>query len=392
MKVIGLISGTSTDGIDAALVEITGPSPDHSLKLLRFETFPYPRRLRERLFRLPSSGTVNELCHINFYLGELFAEAAHRIARQAGLKMSEIDLIGSHGQTVCHLPHEKKEPGYTVRSTLQIAEPSIIAQRTGVTTVADFRPRDIAAGGEGAPLTPYLHYRLFHHTQKSRLVVNIGGISNMTYLPAGKGPEAVMAFDTGPGNMLMDGLIHHRTGGRSRMDQGGRLARKGTIHPGLLNQLLRHPFIRRRPPKTTGREVFGAPLVMRLVRKAKALRLSTEDLLATVTAFTARTIAESYRQFILPMGNADEMIVGGGGTRNETLMQYLSKAAAPLPVVPFEHYGLDSKAIEAMAFALLAYETIGGVPNNLPSATGAREAVVMGKIIPGRSPLPVNLK
>lgn len=387
MKVIGLISGTSTDGIDAALVEITNglseQRADATLRLLRFATFPYPRGLRDRIFQLSFSGTVKELCHLNFYLGELFAEAAQKIARQAGFKIGEIDLIGSHGQTVCHLPHEKKEPGHVIRSTLQIAEPSVIAERTGVTTVADFRPRDIAAGGEGAPLTPYLHYRLFHHAQQSRLVVNIGGISNMTYLPAGKGPEAVLAFDTGPGNMLIDGVVQRRTDGRSRMDRGGQWAGKGEVHEGLLDELLRDPFLRRRPPKTTGREAFGAPLVTRILKKARTLRLSMEDLLATVTAFTARTIAESYRRFILPMGNADEMIVGGGGTRNETLMRWLTEAVSPLSVVTFESYGLDSKAIEAMAFALLAHETVWGVPNNLPSATGAGKAVVMGKIIPG---------
>ena len=388
MKVIGLISGTSADGIDAALVDITGQPPASSLKLLWFHTDPYPRRLLSRLYQLTSSGTARDLCHLNFYLGELFAKAAQKITSNAGLKMEEIDLIGSHGQTVFHQPDPRKEQGQSIRSTLQIAEPSIIAQRTGVTTIADFRPRDIAAGGQGAPLTPRLHYVLFQHPKRSRLVVNIGGISNLTYLQAGKGPESIQAFDTGPGNMLVDGIIRHQTAGRRRMDRGGHLAQKGRVHERFLAELLRDPFIPRRPPKTTGREVYGEARVLKIIKRANVLRISKEDLVATVTAFTARTIAEGYRRFMLPKKAADEVIVGGGGTRNPVLMRYLKEAVSPLTVRPFEDYGLDSKAIEAIAFALLAYETISGIPNNLPSVTGAGETVVMGKIIPGKKGLP----
>ena len=383
MKAIGLISGTSADGIDAALVEIPRRFPGKPLQLLRFSTYPYPPGLQARLFRLTESGTTKELCHLNFYLGELFAKAANKITKAAGFRMPEIDLIGSHGQTVYHQAYPRKESGRMIRSTLQIGEPSIIAERTGVTTVADFRPRDIAAGGVGAPLTPRLHYGLFHDRWCSRLIVNIGGISNLTWLPAGEGIEKTLAFDTGPGNMLIDGIVQHQTHGRSCMDHRGRLARKGKVHDKLLAELLRDPFIRRKPPKTTGREVFGAQRVLRITKKAKVYKIPMRDLIATVTALTARTIAEGYRRFISPIGIADEMIIGGGGIKNPVLMRYVAEAVTPIPVRIFEDFGFSSKAVEAIAFAFLAYETVSGVSNNLPSVTGAKKAVLMGKIIPG---------
>ncbi|MBI3596154.1 MAG: anhydro-N-acetylmuramic acid kinase [Nitrospirae bacterium] len=384
MKVIGLISGTSTDGVDSALVEITGRGLESRLKLLRFATYPYPRELRSRLVRLTHDGRVEDLSRLNVYVGELFAKAAVRIAREAGIPLNEIDLIGSHGQTICHQPVPFNIGGIKIRSTLQIGEPSIIAERTGVTTVSDFRHRDMAVGGEGAPLTPYLHYILFHHAQRARLIVNIGGISNVTYLPCDAGLENILAFDVGPGNMLMDGIVQHRTNGRRAMDRGGAMARRGRIHERLLSELLRHPFLHHSPPKTTGRELFGQAMIERVVRRAKVLRLNQWDLMATVTAFTARSISRAYEKFIFQKGGVEEVIVGGGGTRNPTLMQFLQEAFGPIPVYTFEKFNLDSRALEAMAFALFAYGTIQGEPNNVPSATGAERPVVMGKIVPGR--------
>ncbi len=385
MKVIGLISGTSTDGVDAALVEITGRGLDSRLRLLRFATYPYPRELRAQLVRLTHDGRVEDLSRLNVYVGELFARAAIRIAKEAGLPLSQIDLIGSHGQTICHQPVPFKMGGLKIRSTLQIGEPSIIAERTGITTVADFRPRDMAAGGEGAPLTPYLHYILFHNPNRPRLVVNIGGISNVTYLPCDAGLENILAFDVGPGNMLMDGIVQHRTNGRRAMDRGGAMARRGRIHERVLSELLRHPFLHHSPPKTTGRELFGQAMIERVVRRAKVLRLNQWDLMATVTAFTARSISRAYEKFIFQKGGVEEVIVGGGGTRNPTLMQFLQEAFGPIPVYTFEKFDLDSRALEAMAFGLFAYGTIQREPNNVPSATGAKRAVMMGKIVPGRS-------
>jgi anhydro-N-acetylmuramic acid kinase len=242
----------------------------------------------------------------------------------------------------------------------------------------------MAAGGDGAPLTPYLHYILFHNPNRPRLVVNIGGISNVTYLPRDSSLENIQAFDAGPGNMLIDGIVLHRTNGRRAMDRGGAMARRGRVHGRLLSELLRHPFLYHRPPKTTGRELFGLAMIERVVRRAKVLGLNQWDLLATVTAFTARSIAVAYGRFVLPKGNVDEVIVGGGGTRNTTLMQFLQEAFGPIPVFTFEKFDLDSRALEAMAFALFAYGTIQGEPNNVPSATGAKRPVVMGKIVPGR--------
>lgn len=390
MKVIGLISGTSTDGIDAALVEISGRGLTSRLHLLRFATYPYPPELRARLVRLTHAGRVEELSQLNVYVGELFARAAVRIAREARIPLQKIGLIGSHGQTICHQPVPFKLGGIKIRSTLQIGEPSVIAERTGITTVADFRQRDMAAGGEGAPLTPYLHYILFHSPRIARLVVNIGGISNLTYLPAERGLPNILAFDTGPGNMLIDGIVQHRTKGRRTMDRSGAMARRGRVHAALLKELLEHPFLNRKPPKTTGREQFGLAMIRRVARRARVLGMNQWDLLATVTAFTAGSIASAYTRFVLPKGRVEEVIVGGGGTRNPTLMRNLQEAFDRVPVITFEKFDLDSRALEAMAFALFAYQGIQGEPNSVPSATGARREVVMGKIIPGKNGLVVS--
>lgn len=385
MKVIGLISGTSSDGVDAALVDIRNHRGRVRLELTAFEVYPYPKSLRRQLVDLASGfpQPVANLCHLNFYIGELFAEAARRIARKGRIALTEIDLIGSHGQTVHHLPLPKREGSRTIRSTLQIGEPSIIAERTGVTTVADFRPRDMAAGGEGAPLTPYLHALLFSDPRRSRAIVNIGGISNVTYLEAGAPIEKTVAFDMGPGNMLIDGLVRTLTG--REIDDGGRMARRGKVDAALLSELMRHPFIRRRPPKSTGREVFGAPMVASVLQSTRMRRLAPEDLIATATEFTAQAISENIRRFILKRGSLHEVIVGGGGVHNPVLMARLAGLLAPIPVRPFEALGGESRAIEAMTFALLAYQTFHHRPTNIPSVTGARHPVILGKIIPGRS-------
>lgn len=379
MKVIGLMSGTSADGIDAALVDIaTSPL---KLRLLAFDVFAYPTRLQRKLIHVATGeGSLCDVADLNVYIGELFAEAACKIAKAAGCPLSEIDLIGSHGQTLYHQPRDRALGKFRIRSTLQIGEPSVIAERTGITTVADFRTRDMAAGGEGAPLTPYLHACLWMSSSLSRAVVNIGGISNMTLLPAGVGLEAVRAFDVGPGNMLIDGLMSLLTQGRMRMDKGGQRAAKGQIHHGLLDDLMRHPFIRRSPPKSTGRETFGTDFAKKLVEQARQKRLSDMDLLATATAFTASAIANHIKRFS-PRPIA-EMIVCGGGTNNKTLMRHLSDTFPN--VRPSDTLGYPARAIEAMTFALLAHQTWHHRPTNLPAVTGARHPVILGKIIPGR--------
>lgn len=381
MRVIGLSSGTSVDGIDAALTDITGHGPRVRLRLLAYHTFPYPRGLRPRLLALQSGGRTEDVCHLNAYLGELFADAAKRLAESAGIPLRRIALIGSHGQTVAHRPDPVREGRYRVRSTLQIGEPSVIAERTGVLTVADFRPRDLAAGGQGAPLTPLIHHRCFSHPRRNRLVVNLGGITNVTWLPAGGSLDRLVAFDTGPGNMVIDGLMERMTGGRRTMDRHGRTASAGTVRLELLRSLLRHPYLRLPPPKTTGRELFGRPMIDRLWRRVST-SVPPRDLIATVTAFTASSIVDAYARFLRPRGVVHDVIVGGGGVYNKVLMKQLADGFEPVPVHSMAVHGIDPKAIEAMAFALLAYTTMQGEPNNVPQVTGASHTVMLGKIIP----------
>ncbi len=380
MYVIGLMSGTSADGVDAALVDIRGTGHDLKIKLKAFRTFPYPTVFRERLVQAMTGGTVEDVCHLNGALGEWFSRAALKVLTAAGVPPRRVALIGSHGQTFHHLPKPRREPVIgSVRSTLQLGAPAVIAERTGITTVADFRSRDMAAGGEGAPLTPYLHFLLFRHPSRARAVINIGGISNLTYLPAAGSLQSVRAFDTGPGNMVVDGVVRYVTGGRQQFDRSGQLARAGKVDEGLLRRLFQHPFLRRRPPKSTGREEFGERFVDRFVLLGRLAGLSDADLVATATAFTARTIADA--QKFLPR-RVEEVFISGGGARNPTLMRRLQETWGGLPVRTVEALGWDGRALEAVAFAVFAYQHVRGVPCNLPQVTGAKRAVVLGTIVP----------
>ena len=382
MKCLGLMSGTSVDGVDCALVDISRAQARLRVKLLASQTIAYPKKLRQQVLLAPTKGTVAELCHLNAAVGEMFAKAALLTIRRAGLLPEEIRLIGSHGQTVYHQPAAIREPGIgLIRSTLQIGDPAIIAERTGITTVANFRTRDIAAGGEGAPLAPYVHYLLFQEKRQSRLVVNLGGIGNATYLLARGNLDDVRAFDTGPCNMLLDGLVVRGTSKKCHFDRGGRLAGKGRSHGALLKTLLTHSYLAKKPPKSTGREEFGDFYISQVFRQAKAKRLSLEDTLATSCEFIAATIVGSC-QWI--RGNVDEVICGGGGVSNLALMDALEKVFYPRPVRTMDHYGFDSHAFEALAFAVMAYETLQGNPSNVPSVTGARHPVVQGTVVPGR--------
>ncbi|MBI3351202.1 MAG: anhydro-N-acetylmuramic acid kinase [Nitrospirae bacterium] len=385
MKVIGLMSGTSMDGIDAALLDINRRKTGLRFKLLAFETFPFPKDLPEKLIDVAEGNETTALIsHLNFYMGELFAEASFKIAAKAKVEIHKVDLIGSHGQTIWHAPAPIPEGRYKIRSTFQIGEPSVIAVRTGVTTIADFRPADVAAGGEGAPLAPYFHHALDKKKGKSRLMINIGGISNVTFLPRSS-KKKILAFDTGPGNILIDGLVQAVTKGKSKMDRNGRIAAKGNIHLVLLNELMDHPFMDKKPPKSTGRETFGLPMIDHILDRGNQFKLSFEDLMATVTAFTSMSIFMNCETFILKKEAVDEVIVGGGGARNPMLMAFLKKAFHPVPFFQFEDLGLNGKAIEAMAFALFAYDTFHAIPDNVPSVTGAKKPVIMGKISPGNN-------
>jgi anhydro-N-acetylmuramic acid kinase len=387
MKVIGLMSGTSADGIDAALLEIGPGKALPRLRLLHYMVFPFPRGLRERILRAADEhpGGAGELCHLNAYLGELFAKAAASVARRAGVKPREVALIGSHGQTIMHLPRLRADGNLSVRSTLQIGEPSVIAERTGVTTVADFRPRDLAAGGEGAPLTPYLHALLFRHPQRDRIVLNLGGIANLTYLPKGRGLQGILALDTGPGNVLIDGVMARLTGGALRSDLGGQVAASGHVEPRLLRWLMAHPYLTRRAPKSTGRETFGPALIDALLRRGADRLIAEEDLVATVTAFTAKSVALHVRRDLPRAATSAELIVCGGGAENPTLVKRLQEALPTCRLLTADEADFPGRAIEASAFALLAYLTAHGVPGNLPPITGAARRVVLGKIVPGRT-------
>ncbi|HEY4482178.1 MAG TPA: anhydro-N-acetylmuramic acid kinase [Candidatus Brocadiaceae bacterium] len=418
-KVIGLMSGTSADGIDACLVEISGNGLHTRINVLASETYPYEETTRTAILDTcnPETGTVDKVCQLNFHLGKLFANAATSIANKAHISIKDIDLIGSHGQTIYHLPNQttmkktedrnqksevrsnesnsntvdidafKKETWDLphIRSTLQIGEPSVIAQETGVTTVADFRPRDMAAGGQGAPLVPYVDFLLFRDKEKGRALQNIGGIANVTILPKNCGINDVIAFDTGPGNMIIDRITELVTNTTQHFDEGGKLAERGKIHDSLLATLLAHPYLSKPPPKTTGREEFGISFADNLYKDGTHSGIKDLDILATVTAFTAHSIADSYKHWILPKHHLSEIILSGGGSHNDTLIKFLRQYLDPIiQIHSINKFGISPNAKEALAFAILANETISGNPNNIPNATGAREAVIMGKIIPGR--------
>jgi anhydro-N-acetylmuramic acid kinase len=383
MNVIGLMSGTSADGVDAALVDIQPRADRPAIHLLAFETFPYPPGLRPRILALASSGTTDEVCHLNAYLGELFAEAAVGIARRAGVALGAVELIGSHGQTVRHLPVPRQEGLYGVRSTLQLGAPAVIAERTGVTTIADFRPRDMAAGGEGAPLTPLAHHLMFGHQSHGRAVLNLGGIANVTILPAGASSEAVTGFDTGPANVLMDEFVRTTRLADCGYDAGGRLAAAGMPVSEILEDLLQHPFIRQPPPKSTGRETFGPAFVKVFQDRLERTGARPVDGLATLAAFTAQSVAQNLRAFAFPAAAIQELVVMGGGAENATLMSGLAEALPECAMVRAEALGVPGRAVEAMAFAAFAYLTATGRPGNLPQVTGARGPRVLGCIVPG---------
>ena len=385
-RVVGLISGTSADGVSTVVTEITGTGLGAGLRVLGFGTYPYPPELREAVFELfrPETSTVDRICEINFVLGEFFAECALRVIGECGLTPGEVDLIGSHGQTIHHLPGLKEVSGYSIRSTLQVGEAAVIAERTGVPTVADFRKADVAAGGEGAPLTPYLDLVLHRNPTQSRVLQNIGGIANLTYLPPGATADDVVAFDTGPGNMVIDAVVRHHTSRAREYDEDGRAAAKGEADAGLLGELLSHPYFARSPPKTTGREEFGEAFALDLIRRAGERGLGFEDTVATATALTVESIAGAY-ELLLPEGSkVDEVYVSGGGARNRFLMGALAERLDPTPVLEYDALGYPGEAKEAMLMALLASEHVMGTPANVPRATGARRAVVLGALHPAQ--------
>lgn len=384
---LGLMSGTSVDGIDAAVVEIEGGGATARTSLRCFRSYPFPPGIRSRIFRLfnPKLARVDEICHLDFLMGELFAEAANCIIQECGIAASDVDLIGTAGQTIWHDPEAHRENvdvpwihhPIETRSTLAIGQSAVLAERTGILTVGDLRVRDVAAGGQGAPLIAYADWVLLRSDTLGRCVQNIGGIGNVTYLPPGGPLESVIAFDTGPGNMVIDALTDVATGGRLKFDKDGRIAASGKVDSTLLHAWLDDPYFRKKPPKTTGRERFGVQFARRVLTEAQGVPL--ENLIATATALTAHSIASAYRSFVAPLGPVDEVIVGGGGSENPTLMKMIRNLIPEAAVVRHEDRGIDSRAKEAIAIAVIANDALLGMNTNVTGATGGRPTV-LGKI------------
>lgn len=376
MIVIGLMSGTSVDGVDAVVVRLTGAPPALDWEVLSHTHMSYTADLRQRIFAAfrPETSAVDVLCRLNFVLGHTFAEAARQAIGAAGLTRDQVALIGSHGQTVWHAPEGPDA------STLQLGEPAVIAEQTGVPVVSNFRTRDVAAGGQGAPLVAYVDALLLTHSERVRAAQNIGGIANVTYLPPAGDKGPAFAFDTGPGNMLIDDAARRATDGAWTYDRDGVLAAKGAVDAELLAALLDDVYVQQAPPKTTGRERYGAQFGERIWSQAREQGLTPEDVVATLTAFTAASIERAYRDFLPRF--PDEVIVSGGGARNPTLMAMLRQRLAPAAVIPSDEVGMAVEAKEALAFAVLAYETWHRRPGNLPGATGARHPVILGSITP----------
>ncbi|MEG0910618.1 MAG: anhydro-N-acetylmuramic acid kinase [Ruthenibacterium sp.] len=378
---VGLMSGTSADGIDAAVVAISGVGEAVSAKLIAFSCTPFSADLRARIFDAfqADTATVHLIGALHMDLGRAYAKAALDVIEKAGLCAADIDVIGSHGQTIYHAPNgENGGSAFTV----QIGDGNVLAQETGILCVSDFRTADLAAGGQGAPLVPFTEFLLYRSEVETVLLQNIGGIGNITVLPSGCTADEVIAFDTGPGNMVLDALVTKLTNGAQHMDVNGALAAGGTVNEPLLRTLLCHPFFEKAPPKTSGREMFGADYVEMLWQQAQALSLSDADLLATVTALTARSIEMAIVRFILPHYHPTRLIVGGGGSYNPTLLRLLQEALSAhcIRLETQEMLGHSSDAKEAIAFALLADCTVRGIPSALPAVTGADYAAILGKV------------
>ncbi len=380
--VVGLMSGTSLDGVDSAIVRIGFADGSIQSELLHFSSYAYDKTLREKIKSLCSKdqSDVASLCAMNAILAERFAQAVLDSIAKAGIAVKAVDLISSHGQTVWHQP--KAEPGdpFSAASTLQIGDLSVLSKRTGLIVVGDFRTADMAVGGQGAPLTPVADYFLLKHPTKGRIIQNIGGIGNCTVIRADAHLEDVTAFDTGPGNMLIDQAVQLLYGNDTSYDEGGKIAAAGSVDRPLLERMLAHPYFKQPPVKTTGREMFGKDYALHWLQEANSVGLRPEDIVATFTALTAESIARSYADFVLPHGRYDEVIVCGGGAHNVTLMRMLEQLLPSCRIFPLEQSGASSDAREAVAFALLGFLFIHGKANNLPSVTGAKLPTVMGKL------------
>ncbi|WP_242260997.1 anhydro-N-acetylmuramic acid kinase AnmK [Bacillus cereus group sp. BfR-BA-01453] len=377
MYIAGVMSGTSLDGIDVALVRIEGSGVDSKVKLIHFTTVPFRNDIKSEIQQALSieNSNVQLICSLNFKLGLCFANAVKEVCKEANFSLEQLDLIGSHGQTIYHQP---KPEGNMIASTLQIGEPAVIAYDTNTTVISNFRTMDMAAGGQGAPLVPYSEVILYRDPSKNRLLQNIGGIGNVTVIPSQKSDQNVIAFDTGPGNMIIDEVCQRLF--QLPYDQNGEIAEQGEVVDEILTYCMNHPFLKMNPPKSTGREQFGEEFVSQLLKRYE--KHSKENILTTVTMFTASSIVHHYKEFILPYYEIDEVILGGGGSYNNTLVEMIRYGLKDEKCTIFiqEDIGYSSEAKEAIAFAILANETYHRNPSNVPSATGAKKTVVLGNV------------
>ncbi len=389
---VGLMSGTSVDGIDAALVRVDGRPPKLKATVLAHVAQEWPEELRHRLLAVmaPARTDTQEFCKLNMLVAKGFAAATFKLLAAAKVPAKKITAIGSHGQTVCHLP-----PPHSEASTLQLGDPSVLATLTGIPVVGNFRPADMAVGGQGAPLVPWTDAVLLAHPKKIRCTQNIGGIANVTYLPAG-GKGDILAFDTGPGNMLIDAIVALSTGGTKKYDEDGKLAAKGQLLPTIYEMLQNHPYFERKPPKTTGREDFGASVAKDLYHLLVTSRHEVSgkkakcDLIHTVTRLTAWSIVDAYMRYLPKI--PDDMILCGGGAQNPVLMRmlqdewYRQSPDRKPHIRVIDDFGIPNKAKEAASFALLAHATLTGMPANVPSVTGASRGVILG-VVAGKMPV-----
>lgn len=369
LRVVGLMSGTSSDGIDAALVEISGAGERTTFELERFVSIPYPSDVRESLLDAARNYMgVADLTSWHFRLGELFAAATLEV-----LAGEPADLVASHGHTVAHLTAEPR------RATLQVASPAIIAERTALTVVSDFRARDIAAGGQGAPLVSFVDWLLLRHPQRSRVLINIGGIANLTWVPPAAYGGNPIAFDTGPGNVMIDRAVYRLSEESLTYDRDGAIAGRGEVDAAILGELMAHRYLEQRPPKSTGREDFGDPLTDHIVDRMRRNGRNADDIICTLSTFTVRSIVRG----LAWLPDVDEAIVAGGGAHNDFVMEHLKRSLGGIPLMTSDEISVSSDAKEAVAFAVLGNQTIRGLIGNVPECTGARHEVVLGSITPG---------
>lgn len=382
---LGLMCGTSGDGVSVALIETSGYGTDRQVHVVDHLIIPYPSDLRRRLFALfpPKRFTAAHLAHLHRDIGELLAEASLQVLVRSGHTGRELTGVAVQSPTLFHEPPSAE----TIGCHIEVGEAAIISERIGAPVVCDLRPNDIVAGGHGAPLSAYVDYVLFANPECGRAVQNIGGIANVTFLRAGVSADQVLCFDTGPGNMVIDGLVSVLTKGREAYDSNGNRAARGQVNEILLKELMEHPYLALHPPKTTGREDFGEPFVTRVLHRARQLGVSEDDVVATATAYTAECISYHYRRYLLARYHLDEVILYGGGAHNPTLVDMIKARLAPIPIRLHDEFGISGDAREAVTWAILGDETLAGRPANVPAASGARHPVVLGKIVcvpPGR--------